>query len=188
MNMRMLIIGIVGILVVVGAVFVGLTMIGPMLFGADEGIAETQASNAPLTESQETQVQVANTPAIETPEGSIYKVGTIVYLPERIVNLSGEGPFSVLQVTMVLEFATTKPIANASLEEKPALVEAFKAEIAPVSAMIEDGVNSLISTKSGEDLLTVVGKDELKQELAEVVNTFAPYPVVAVYFTKFFLQ
>ena len=184
----MLIIGIVGVLVVVGAVFIGLTLIGPMLFGADEGIAETQTSNVTLAESQERQGQVANIPATEAQEGSTHKVGTIVYVPERIVNLSGEGPFSVLQVTIVLEFATTEPIASASLEEKPQFVESFKAEIASVSAMIEDGVNSLISTKSGEDLLTVVGKDELKQEIAEVVDTFAPYPVVAVYFTKFFLQ
>lgn len=81
-----------------------------------------------------------------------------------------------------------KPAVWKRCGERFALVELFKADVAPVSALIEDGVNALISTKSGEGLLTVADKDELKQEILEVANTFTPHPVIAVYFTKFFLQ
>jgi flagellar basal body-associated protein FliL len=118
----------------------------------------------------------------------VYEVGPTVQVAERVVNLSGEGPFSVLQVTIVLEFAAAEEDPDAQPEDILANVEKLKADVALVSALIEDGVNALISTKSGEGLLTVAGKDELKQEIMEVANKFAPHPVIAVYFTKFFLQ
>lgn len=191
MNLRLIIVAVVG--VVIAAVFVGLTIIGPMLFGGEE-VAAVEGEAMPEPTEAVSDEAAAPRRAAKAAEKStdidmgVYEVGPIVEVAERVVNLSGEGPFSVLQVTIVLEFAATEEIALATVEEKPALVELFKAEVAPVSALIEDGVNALISTKSGEGLLTVAGKDELKQEIMEVANTFTPHPVIAVYFTKFFLQ
>ena len=171
----------------------GLTIIGPMLFGGEEVVAVEGEAMPEPTEAVSDEAAAPRRAAKAAEKRTdidmgVYEVGPIVEVAERVVNLSGEGPFSVLQVTIVLEFAATEEITLATVEEKPALVELFKAEVAPVSALIEDGVNALISTKSGEGLLTVAGKDELKQEIMEVANTFTPHPVIAVYFTKFFLQ
>ncbi len=189
MNLRLIIIAVVGVLVVIVAVFVGLTIIGPMLFGAEEvAVAEGEAAPSSEGESENAAPRRAAKKVEQSTEMGVYEVGPTVQVAERVVNLSGEGPFSVLQVTIVLEFAAAEEDPDAQPEDILANVEKLKADVALVSALIEDGVNALISTKSGEGLLTVAGKDELKQEIMEVANKFAPHPVIAVYFTKFFLQ
>jgi len=73
-------------------------------------------------------------------------------------------------------------------EEKKTLLEEFNMEMLPYVALIEDGVNSIIATKSGAELATPEGKAKLKEEILAMANQYTPTPVVAVYFNRFFMQ
>lgn len=57
--------------------------------------------------------------------------------------------------------------------------------------MIRDSIIRVLSSKKGEEVLTVQGKDQLKEELVEAINEavgLEEHPVVAVYFTEFIVQ
>lgn len=73
--------------------------------------------------------------------------------------------------------------------------EADKAELPPALKarypMIRDAIIRVISGKRATDVLTVTGKETLKQELIEAINEAAGFdepPVVNVYFTEFIIQ
>ena len=195
--MRLIIIAVVAVVAVVVAGVAGFFLIGPMFFGSEEeppleaeqpAAADTKAESTAEGEAAPRR-RAVTTKAAEGRELGSFEVGPTVEIAERVVNLSGEGPFSVLQVTIVLEFAATDEIAEAGPDEKPGLVEVFKAEVEPAMALIEDGINTIISARSGEKLLTEDGKKELKDDITIVANEFAaPHTVIGVYFTKFFLQ
>jgi len=73
-------------------------------------------------------------------------------------------------------------------EEGPgAMPEALKAR----SPMIRDAVIRVVSSKRAQDVLTVQGKDTLKQELIEAINEaigMEESPVVNLYFVEFIIQ
>jgi flagellar protein FliL len=57
--------------------------------------------------------------------------------------------------------------------------------------MIRDAVITVLSSKKGEDLLSVAGKEALKEELVETINEAIGLddpPVIAVYFQDFVVQ
>lgn len=71
--------------------------------------------------------------------------------------------------------------------EKQELPPALKARY----PMIRDAIIRVISGKRATDVLTVTGKETLKQELIEAINEAAGLdepPVVNVYFTEFIIQ
>lgn len=206
-RLRLIIIVVVALLVLVIAAFLGFNVLGPMLFGGAQPEAEAapeegheKAAEAPAEGGHEK----AATPAAKATTKAATKakagakeaeaaaehgeVGPIIVVPERIVNLSGEGPYSILQITMALEFAPTEAMTKAAGEAKKKVKEEFLHEQTEILALIEDGVNTILSSKNGSDLNTPEGKEKLKREILEAVNKFTAEPVVGVYFTKFFMQ
>lgn len=193
--MRLIIIVVAAVLVVVVAAFAGFTILGPALMGGGEPaqVAEQAAEPAaehaaPAKAEAEAEAPAKKAAKSEEAEGEHTELGPLVEVPERIVNLNGEGAYSVLQITMKLEFEPTEAISKAVGEARHKLVEEFQLELAPVVAALEDGVNTIIAKKNGTDLNTPEGKELLKQEIIEMANKFTKEPVVGVYFTKFFLQ
>ncbi len=137
--------------------------------------------------------------AEEIEEKKEYKLAE---LDTFIVNLSESTSF--LKVKMLVEY---DPAVTANAEggaegggghggggaggggggEKPELPPSLKARY----PMIRDAIIRVISGKRATDVLTVTGKETLKQELIEAINEAAGLdepPVVNVYFTEFIIQ
>jgi flagellar basal body-associated protein FliL len=181
MNKMVLIIGVVVILVAgVG----GFLFLGPALFGGGEAAAAETAEGEGGAEGEDHEEDAE--PAED--EAHAGELGALLAIPERVVNLSGEGPYAVLQVTITLEFSTPEGYHAEGGHGGNPVQEEFDAELKNYLTPIEDGLNILLSGKTGTDLVTTEGKVELKEEIEEMVNGIAPAHVRAVYFNKFFMQ
>jgi flagellar FliL protein len=128
-------------------------------------------------------------------------------LPTFIVNLSESSSF--LKVTMLVEYdpeAIAK--AEAKLGAKGAKGgggggghggggggEPKPGGLPPVMGarepMIKDAIIRVLSSKKVDEVLTVEGKERLKEELIEAINealALEDPPIVGVYFTEFIIQ
>src|SRR5919199_218446 len=109
---------------------------------------------------------------------------------ERIVNLTDKSATRYLKVQATLEFLDHK------LKEAPkgaavkAQQEEFAADIEPHQAIIDDTLNTILSSKTSQDLFKPNGKEALKSELKEAINhaLHDREEVVNVYFTTFIIQ
>lgn len=135
-------------------------------------------------------------------EKEVEKVFETAKLDTFIVNLSENATF--LKTTILIEYDAA--IFNAHAhgheggegggeghsgggEEKkeaglPALFEKRK-------PMVHDAVIRVLSSKKSTDVITVEGKEQLKQELIEAINEalgMEEAPVVNIYFTEFIIQ
>lgn len=117
-----------------------------------------------------------------------------------IVNLSKSNSF--LKVKMLIEFDPTHLHGDdghggggayggggsGGGDAAPAGLPGVLGEKEP---MIRDAIIRVLSSKTAEQILTVEGKEELKEELVEAINEMAGLdegPVVAVYFMEFIVQ
>ena len=116
-------------------------------------------------------------------------------LPSFIVNLSETSNF--LKVKLLLEF-DPEVLAKAGGEagggghggegEKGGGLPGL---LGTREAMIQDAVIKVLSAKKAADVLTVEGKEQIKEELLEAINEASQLeepPIVAVYFREFIVQ
>lgn len=68
---------------------------------------------------------------------------------------------------------------------------ALPPQIKDKEPQVRDAIIQVLSSKRAEDLLTATGKQALKEELVEAINTALDFPdvaVVGVFFTEFIIQ
>lgn len=129
----------------------------------------------------------------EEPKEEVKVYETIEFDP-FIVNLSENASF--LKVKLLVEY---DPAVFAKYESGAAHGAGggeAKGPVMPGKMMsrypiIRDAVIRILSSKTAPDLLTLDGKDSLKEELVEAINTAIGLdegPVVAVYFVEFMIQ
>jgi flagellar FliL protein len=113
--------------------------------------------------------------------------GVMVNSGTKIINLADPNGKRYLRVTIVLEFAPTDPTyTTMTAEAKAAYITTFTTDITPKLPLIDDAVITLISTKTFEDLYTADGKEKLRSEILDRVNTRLPdYKIISIYFTEF---
>lgn len=126
-----------------------------------------------------------------------------IKLDPIIVNLSEAKSF--LKVSMLLEYdadALTKAFAHGegggaghggggSGGEAAAPEGGFPPEIIEKEPVVKDTILRILSSKTTADVLTVNGKQALKEELIEAVNEAieAPEPIIVnIYFIEFIIQ
>jgi flagellar basal body-associated protein FliL len=114
--------------------------------------------------------------------------GAFLPVPERVVNLSGEGPYSVLQVTIKLEFEAREGYHGEGGHGGNPIQEELDLELTGRLTPIEDGLTILVAGKTGTDLVSTAGKNQLKEDIAEMVGELVEPHVIAVYFNSFFMQ
>ncbi len=106
----------------------------------------------------------------EVPEGGEL-VGAIFPLEVFIVNLSVKGSF--LKTSIQLEFV--EPVVPPTLDSD--------------IPKIRDAIIRVLSSKTATELLSIEGKETLREELKDVVNeTLGADDVNQVYFTDFIIQ
>ena len=125
--------------------------------------------------------------------------GKIVDTGSKIVNLADPGGRRYLRATVALEVmpptevleamnATPAAAAEGEAEADPILTE-YNDEINALLPIINDTITTALSSKTFESIYTAEGKDLLREEIKEQLNTRLPeLQVIAVYFTEFVVQ
>jgi flagellar FliL protein len=116
--------------------------------------------------------------------------GLMETMSTKIINLAGSTGNQYIRVTVVLEFEPSAPIDTTSTNtESTDLNTALKAEIETRMPIMDDVVITLLSSKTYEDLYTAQGKENLRQQIMDAVNSRLPeFHVMSVYFTEFVVQ
>lgn len=157
-----------------------------------EGTSVGSGSSAAHTTPEETEpVYVSPThPAPAAPLEIRAGQGLMVDTGAKIVNLAEASGRRYIRVNIILEFAPTDlKYYNMSLEEKEAYVTEFTEDINARLPVINDSLITLLSGKTFEDIYTAEGKEGVRQEIMDLVNTRLPeYKVIFVYFTEFVVQ
>jgi flagellar FliL protein len=116
---------------------------------------------------------------------------TVMYsLKERVVNLADTGTPKYLKAQVTLEFIDTATKETPKGEAVKLQQEHFAEEMAGHSAVIDDRVITVLSSKSSSEVSTAAGKEALKQDLMSKLNAAMhdEEHVVNVYFTSFIVQ
>ncbi len=124
-------------------------------------------------------------PVVPSPgEGLMFDTGT------KIVNLADPGGRRYLKLSVVLEFAPHDAVFNTLTgEERLAAMTAFGEEMGTKKPIIDDLLNTLLSSKTFEQIYTVEGKEALRQDIIARVNALLPHErLLVLYFTEFVVQ
>lgn len=122
-------------------------------------------------------------------EGIMIDTGT------KIINLAEPGGRRYIRIGVVLEFVPpeedpeAKPAAEGEGEAVNPAIDAFTTEVNAKLPMINDTVITLLSSKSFEQLYTTEGKEVLRLEIMEKIQSLMPHDeLLGVYFTEFVVE
>ncbi len=121
---------------------------------------------------------------LQNPPGIMYE------LDNKVVNLAEPGGLRYLQAAIVLElWPLAENYYELEEEERDQADEDFLKLIDARRPIIDDIVTTKLSSKSFNEIATVEGKQELKDELKTAINDALGYQgVTNVYFTSFVVQ
>jgi flagellar basal body-associated protein FliL len=115
--------------------------------------------------------------------------GIMVDTSTKIVNLAEPGGKKFIRVTATLEFVPPAGYESLPEEEKAAELALFMSEINSRIPVLDDTIVTLLSSKDFQSVYTTEGKDALRKEIMDAVNTRLPdYQVIYVYFKEFVMQ
>ncbi len=116
--------------------------------------------------------------------------GLMVDTGSKIVNLVDPTGRKYLRVGVVLEFAPTDPkYFEMKEEEKKVYLTTFNQEMESRLPVINDILITLFASQTFEKVYTAEGKEQLRQQIKEMINQQLPeYHVIYVYFTEFVVQ
>lgn len=101
------------------------------------------------------------------------KAGTFVSMGDSTVNLAGGQSFLQISVTLELDGEDTE----------------IKTQVKKKKPQIQDTVITVVSSKTAEELLTPEGKDKLKKEIKDKIESLVgTKKLTGVYFTTFIMQ
>ncbi|MBM4437479.1 MAG: flagellar basal body-associated FliL family protein [Actinobacteria bacterium] len=110
-------------------------------------------------------------------------------MPERIVNLAPGGAQSYIKVKVSLEVKAEKAEAGGHGGKKDPYAHQ-REEITKLMPIIEDRINTSLSSRTSTDLASAEGKEDLKQEILTHAASVLGHelPVTFVYFNQFVMQ
>lgn len=116
--------------------------------------------------------------------GIYYKTG------QRIVNLADPGGYRFLRIAIVLEFLPDSPDYYSLTGDKlVAAQDAFRAEVDRQRPLIDDVITNVLTSKTFDEIFTVQGKEQLRDQLREELNRAMPNRhVQRVMITDFVVQ
>jgi flagellar basal body-associated protein FliL len=171
---------------------------------AQSGENSSQTGKTPEAPTNTEGTQVKNGSESPTNSSSIMPgQGILLDTGTKIVNLGGDpSQKKYIRTNVVLEFAPTDPIYFAT--EAPAAsggegaapaspratyITKYKEEINSRLPVVNDIIITLLSNKDFSAVYTSEGKENLRQEIMQAVNSrLSEYHVIYVYFTEFVMQ
>jgi flagellar FliL protein len=164
-----------------------------------DGAAASSGEGAASAEGQSSQAAAepaaaegAAEPAPELAQPITMKPGQglMVDTGSKIVNLMDPSGRKYLRIGIVLEYQPPKlEYFTMSAEEKKVFVEEFNTELTAMMPIINNSIITLLSSQTFESVYTAEGKEKLRQDIMDTINTQLPeYRVIFVYFTEFVVQ
>jgi flagellar FliL protein len=124
-------------------------------------------------------------------------MGVMIDTGTKVVNLADPGGRRFLRATVVVEVEppphsaeteTSAAEGEGEAAESPAVVE-LRNEVNQKLPIINDALNSLLTSKTFEQIYTLEGKEALRNEIKDELNKRLPdFGVITVYFTEFVVQ
>jgi flagellar FliL protein len=116
--------------------------------------------------------------------------GLMVDTGSKIVNLVDPTGRRYLRTGIVLEYAPRDLTYYVmAAEEKTLFLEEFHAEIETILPVVNDIIITALSTQSFESVYTAEGKEALRSQIMNTINSQVPEQrVIFVYFTEFVVQ
>lgn len=157
-------------------------------------MAATDAHGETTDGHSESSVPGFAPPPTATPEPQIPELhqgeGVMVEMTTKIVNLDDPTGNKYIRTTIVLEFYPSDlSYFTMEHEAQAAYLTEFQAEIDARMPLMDDIVISLLSTKTYESLYTAEGKELLRGEIMDEINSRMPeFYIMSVYFTEFVVQ
>jgi flagellar FliL protein len=150
----------------------GTVLNGPVGGGGELGPAEQIPTHEP-------------TEAVATPgSGMMFNMST------KIINLADPAGRKYIRLTVAVEIEPDNPHYETLAEEaKTEYVTEFQAHVNARMPVMDDVVITLLSTKTYDDLYTADGKEKLRAEVKEAIQTrLADLEIMGIYFTEFVVQ
>ena len=127
------------------------------------------------------------------------KVGIMMPLRDRVVNLADPGVMRYMKTTIVLEMADYSGKEPAKGEEYKKKQEELKHHMAGSLPLIEDEITSILTSKTSGELMSAEGKQRLREEvkvrLNKALDKHAAHAdpkekeeVLSVFFSDFIVQ
>ncbi len=186
------------LLVLIVAGMVGYIMLAPSTWWKPfyvrmemDGSAVPAAQAAPITQpgdaSQPGTAASGDQPSssnLQQPPGIMYR------LDNKVVNLAEPGGLRYLQAAIVLElWPLDENFYLLEGEERDAAQTEFEDLIDARRPIIDDIVTTQLSSKTFNEIASIEGKQQLKEELMVAINDALGYQgVINVYFTNFVVQ
>ncbi len=151
---------------------------------------ETPAGPSPEQPSPPPQTSTKPSPGRPTPVPAPPPEGILLPVGTKVINLADPGGYRYLKTSIVLEFEPEDPKftslkGEARLKKEEEMVKELKSR----TAVYEDIITTLLSSKTFEEVFTIQGKEHLKAEIKERINTrLGREEVLEVYFTEFVIQ
>lgn len=116
--------------------------------------------------------------------------GLMIDTNTKIINLAAPNGRKYIRVNVVLEFLPPDlAFYEMEGEEKHAFVVSFEEEVNRKMPLIDDSIITLVSSKQFDDIYTADGKEALRIEIRNIVNSrLLDYLVINVYLTEFVVQ
>lgn len=169
----------------------------PSTLGGEMTVGETTAGETTTSAHGTTEEGPTIIKIYEPGQGQMVDTGT------KVVNLADPGGRRFLKATITIEVppldfffeaeATTTEAApaaegEAAAVEDPRIAE-FDTLVTNKMPIINDILNTLLTSKTFDQIYTVEGKEALREEIKKEINARLPeLGVIAVYFTEFVVQ
>jgi flagellar FliL protein len=145
--------------------------------------AEAPKNSEPASGKTTSEAKAAPAEGVEPGQGIMVDTST------KIVNLAEPGGKKFIRVTATLEFAPPEGYSAMAEEAKGAALTAFTTEINAKIPILDDTIVTILSSKDFQSVYTTEGKDALRKEIMDAVNSKLPeYKVIYVYFKEFVMQ
>lgn len=156
------IIGVIAFLLIVGIVA------AVLLMGGNKSDDEAKDSDATAT------TQIQKKPNTDGRSSNYLNIGPLYQMSEPfIVNLVTQSGRRYLKTSITLELSNEK----------------LQKEVEAKSTIIQDSIIEILSSKSIEEIATTKGKDRLKDEIVNRINSFLIDGYIKnVFFTEFVIQ
>ena len=125
------------------------------------------------------------------------KVGVMIPMRERVVNLADQGAMRYLKTTIVLEMADYQSKEVPKGEEYKKRQDDMKKDMGGSLPLIEDEMTSILTSKTSLELMSPDGKQRMRDEIKNRVNKAFErlnadpkerQEVLNVYFSDFIIQ
>jgi flagellar protein FliL len=145
--------------------------------------AAAEPKNSDPATAKTTKEPAASSEGVEPGQGIMVDTST------KIVNLAEPGGKKFIRVTATLEYAPPAGYSAMAEEAKAAALTTFTTEINTKIPILDDTIVTILSSKDFQSVYTTEGKDALRKEIMDAVNTKLPeYKVIYVYFKEFVMQ